>query len=349
MPARPKQQHYVTRAYLQGFLEPRAEHLFCYGRHRQEPFQQRSEELARERNYYSVRREDGTWDDSLEHEIEQRVELPGLAVVRKLDAGNTRLVWPERNALSMLMAVQRFRVPHLRQMMDTVHQEMVHRLLEEHDRLEQERGPGRLWIRSVSPVRRESEPERPRTYVTREELQQIRRSLEEDPGQFSRESLFSMAVSFAQVFRYMKWSIYRCDDAETFMTSDCPVLMRHERGDIEHAGLVRPDTKFEFPISRSTLLVMTHDIAVITRLNRMGRTKEALRILNRIPEIQVLRANAQQVRTFNQHQVEYCSRWAFSGTERKWIVESLQAVSKNVTQRLVRDNGFYRFEALTGG
>ncbi len=348
MPARPKQQHYVTRAYLQNFLERGRDQLFCYGRHRPAAFRHRPEDLARERNYYSVRRADGTWDDSLEHDIENKVEVPGLDVIRKLGSGNTRLDWPERNALSLLMAVQRFRVPHLRQLLDVAHAEMTQRLLQDYDRLEHERGPGLMWIRSVSPVARRGEPERQKAHVTREDLQQIQRSLEEDPGQFSRDSLFTLALSFAKVFRYMKWTIYRSDGTDHFISSDCPVLMRHERRDIEHAGLVRPDTEIEFPLSRMSLLVMKHDMPLIMRLNRMGPTRKAKRLLNRLPEIQTARARPTDVHAFNVHQAEYCSLWTFSGVERDWIKETLSEASKNVRQRVVRDGQFYRFESLAG-
>ena len=43
----------------------------------------------------------------------------------------------------MFMAIQRFRVPHLRQMFDAVHAEMVQRLLTEYDRRQREQGDGR--------------------------------------------------------------------------------------------------------------------------------------------------------------------------------------------------------------
>jgi hypothetical protein len=189
MPPRPKKQHYVTRAYLEGFLESGRQFLFCYGRQRGIPFQGQPSELANERSYYSFRRPDGTWDDSLEHEIEQQVETPGLGALRALASGETRLQWPQRDALAMLMAVQRFRVPHLREMVDVAHAEVVQRCLVEYDRMQRERGPGRLWIRNVRPVPGAGAPEGPRAYVSREDLEEMQRSLREDPGQFSRESI----------------------------------------------------------------------------------------------------------------------------------------------------------------
>ena len=348
MPARPKQQHYVTRAYLEGFLEPDNEFLLCYGRKRPTFFKSRPTELARQRSYYSFRQPDGTWNDSLEEEIERRVESPGLEVVRILASGNTRLKWPQRNALAMFMAMQRFRVPHLRQLLDASHAEMVQRLLAEYDRREKEQGPGRLWIRSISPVARPGEKERPPTYVSKEELEKELQSLQEDPGQFSRESLFSMAVSFERLFRRMKWTVHYSNGDEPFITSDCPALLWHERTDVEHAGIIRPDTHIEFPLSRTSLLSLTHDFALIDRFSRLRRDGEKRCLLDNLPEIRVMQADKGQVHEFNLKQAQYCSQWAFSGRQNDWLIEVLRGRSRNVRQRLVRDGDLFRLDSLTG-
>jgi len=269
MPSRPKQQHYVTRAYLEGFLDPGNKRLICYGRHKREAFQGQPGELARQRSYYSVREPDGTWNDSLEHEIERAVEAPGLDVIRTLASGNTRIDWAQRDALAMLMAMQRFRVPHLRQVLDAVHADLVQGFLLEYEQRERHQGPGQLWFSTVSPLAQPGDLEGPRTYVRKDELEEIQRSLQEDPGQFSRETLFSLAVSFAKVFRRMKWTVHYSNRAAQFITSDCPVLLRHEGGDVDGAGVLRKDTHIEFPLSRNSLVSMTHDFALMTHLNRL--------------------------------------------------------------------------------
>ena len=113
--ARPKQQHYVTRAYLEGFLRPFAQHLVCYGRGRG-PFRRSPEDLACQRNYYALRKEDGTWDDSVKKLIGSEVEAPpGLPVIQKLASGKTRLTWQERNRVALLIAFQEMRTPTARE------------------------------------------------------------------------------------------------------------------------------------------------------------------------------------------------------------------------------------------
>ena len=66
---RSKRHRTFTKAYLDGFLERPQEQLFCWGRNRAEPFQARPDKLAFERNYHSVKREDGSWDDFIEQFI----------------------------------------------------------------------------------------------------------------------------------------------------------------------------------------------------------------------------------------------------------------------------------------
>jgi hypothetical protein len=86
-------------------------------------------------------------------------------------------------------------------------------------------------------------------------------------------------------------------------------------------------------------------------MNLLDRTKgdrERRRILSRLPEIRIEEADEEQVRGFNVHQAQYCSRWVFCGQENDWLVELLRQQSRNIRQRIVRDGEFIRFESLTG-
>lgn len=79
--ARPKQQHYVTKAYLDGFLAPGANQLICYARNGK-MFPRRTQDIAKERNFYAFKNEKGEWDDSLEEIIERTVEAPACRFSR---------------------------------------------------------------------------------------------------------------------------------------------------------------------------------------------------------------------------------------------------------------------------
>jgi hypothetical protein len=147
--ARPKRQHYVTKAYLDGFLEPSEEQLFCWARPLGKLFRGKPENLAHERNYYSVRNPDGSWDDAAEELIGTSVEDPGLAVLKKLNSGKTRLNWRERLELSRLFAFQEFRVPFFRAAITQVDRELLTEILEHyHASTPKYGGSGKITLES---------------------------------------------------------------------------------------------------------------------------------------------------------------------------------------------------------
>jgi len=347
MPARPKQQHFVTRAYLERFLDPDCERLFCYGRQRNAPFQSKPEQLARQRNYYSVPQADGSFDDSLEHRLEQ-VEVPGLEVIRKLAMGRTRLSLPERRSLALLMGVQRSRVPQVRNLVDSTYSEVTSTLLKWHDKQASE-GPGQMSLRRVPAYGSTAPIEGSEITVNRDEMKAALSSLDQDPEEFSRNGILRLAIRFAEIFLVMKWTVFYADSQTPFICSDCPVLFRYEGTDIAMGGIARPDTIIEFPLSRTSLLSLTHDIPLITRLNALGpRSSEAQAILKRTPEIRIVRADQAQVREFNLNQALYCSRWTYAGRENEWLLSALRAPSKSIRHRLTWDGKLIRVEATPG-
>jgi hypothetical protein len=81
--ARPVRHHFVTRAYLGGFADGRGQ-LHIYERGKEKPFILTPEKAAWQRNYYTIKRADGTFDDTIECFLNDEVESPAIAVVRKL-------------------------------------------------------------------------------------------------------------------------------------------------------------------------------------------------------------------------------------------------------------------------
>jgi hypothetical protein len=331
MPPRPKQHHYVTKAYLDGFLEPGCPQLVCYSRHRQAPFCRTPQDLATQRNYHSFKRADGTWDDSLELKLQKDVEDPGLCVLRLLANGKTRLSWGQRDQMSLLVATQRFRVPHIRRVIDSQNLEAVRAWLSEYELRERETGgnPGRMIIGVSGGMRpgRKHEIE-----VTKAELKEMLETCENDPEGFSREEFMNLAASFSKIFRTMKWTMYYASGPSRFITSDCPAAMHFVRRDIDTISIARPDCRILFPLSKSSLLLMEHDMAVVAKLKEIGPTPRGRRLLNRLPEIRIVTASAGDVQSFNEIQADQASRWVFAGQQSNWVIARLQSGSKNVRQ-----------------
>jgi hypothetical protein len=209
---RPKQHHYVTKAYLDGFLAPSDEHRFCYGRNRS-PFKHSPDALAKQRNYYSVKNADGTWDDSLESMIERFIEVPGLAVIKKLSSGKTRLKWDERQAISLFVAFQEMRTPAARQRARVLSKTFNDRLL--HD------------IRAANPeqtsiglIGRTGKANN----VTLDEIVSSHDVLCDDHAMEIHKSLLGIAFRLCEVYQHMRFTVFYSMGDVGFITTDTPVI-----------------------------------------------------------------------------------------------------------------------------
>ena len=205
--ARPKQHHFVTRAYLEGFLNPAEEHLVCYGR-RRGPFRKSPTELASRRNYYALRKEDGTWDDSVEMLIEQTVESPGLPVVKKLASGKHRLTRQERDSLALLISFQELRTPAAR--------ERTRRFLKlVNDRIFHE-------IRSADPNQNSIKigSASGETTVTLGQLAKSHETICDDHSMEIHRLLMDSALKLYEYYRHMKFTVYHSAGSEEFITTD---------------------------------------------------------------------------------------------------------------------------------
>ena len=74
MAAVPRSHHYVTKAYLDGFVGGGSERLYAYGRMRGKPFYPLTTKVAKIRDYHSIVLDGGTIDVSLEHQIGRQFE-----------------------------------------------------------------------------------------------------------------------------------------------------------------------------------------------------------------------------------------------------------------------------------
>ena len=61
--------------------------------------------------FYAVTRQDGTFDDTIEQFLDEKVESPAMAVVRKLATSNEQPSWEERIALTRWISFQELRTP----------------------------------------------------------------------------------------------------------------------------------------------------------------------------------------------------------------------------------------------
>jgi len=219
----------------------------------------------------------------------------------------------------------------MRDLMDSGTKEEICAWLSEYERMEQELGgdPGEMIVGVANGL---NPNEKHEMAFTKNDLEYLLKKYEEDPQRLSREHFMNLASKVAQIFRVMKWTVYYTTGPSRFITSDCPVAMAFTRTDIDTVAIVRPDCRILFPLSRASLLFMEHDIALITRLNKVGPTSTSRKLLNRLPEIRIASASPEDVTAFNAIQVEQASRWVFAGQRKDWMIPKLQQASKNVRQ-----------------
>ena len=316
--ARPKQQHYVTRAYLEGFLRTSEQHLVCYGRGgNRGPFKRSPEDLASQRNYYAVKKEDGTWDDSIEKLLDETVEAPGLPVIQKLAGEETRLSWNERKYISLLIAVQEMRTPSARERARAFSQQLNERLFHEIKTADPEQKTVGLFGESGKS-----------TTVTLDEMTDAHQELCDDHSMEVHRSLMGAALKLAEYFKHMKFTVYYQTGDTEYVTTDTPVIrvFHNTAAAPLGAGINRRDIEIRFPLSHKAFLTLTHDEWLINKLERaQGSTRR--RLLDALPEVRIKRATESEVTAFNKAHARHAHRWMFAPREVGWAASVLSQPS----------------------
>ena len=312
--ARPKQQHYVTKAYLEGFLRPPQQHLVCYGRGRG-PFRRSPEDLACQRNYYALKKDDGTWDDSIETLIGQTVEGPGLPVIQKLASGNTRLSWQDRNRISLLIAFQEMRTPSARARARAFSRVLGERVTNDIKGAD----PYQNSIQIVGESGKTST-------VTLDEMIEVHDEICDDHSMEIHHLLLGTALKLSDLLRYMKFTVHYPTGNEEFVTTDTPVIRVFRSPVPLGTGINRKDVEIRFPLSRKAFLTLTHDVKLMELLERAS-SSERSRLLKALPEIRIKPAIDSEVTALNRAHARHSHHWLFTSKEVTWAPGVLSAAS----------------------
>jgi hypothetical protein len=289
------------------------QHLVCYGRGRG-PFRRSPKDAASQRNYYAIRKEGGTWDDSIEKLIDSTVEAPGLPIIQKLASGNTRLTWQDRNELSLLIAFQKMRTPSARERVRTFSRILMERVLHEIRTAD----PNQTSVNLAGKFGTGT--------LTLHEMTQAHEEICDDHRMEIHRSLVGPAIKLSERYKHMKFTVhYRSGNTE-YITTDNPVIRVFHNAEALGAGVDRPDVEIRFPLSRTAFLTLTHDLRFIARLER-ARTPERNRLLGALPEVRIARATDSDVTAFNRAHARHAHRWLFASTEVEWAADVLSQAS----------------------
>ena len=310
---RPRKQHYVTKAYLEGFLMPSKHHLVCYGRGGR-LFKRSTEDLACQRNYYAVKKDDGNWDDTVEKLIDSSVESPGLPVIQKISSGDTKLSWQDRERLSLLIAFQEMRTPSARERVRTLSKLLNERVFHEI----RSGDPNQTSVKIVG--------ESGTSVVTLDEMADAHEVICDDHSMEIHRPLLGSALELSKQYRHMKFMVYYATGNDEFITTDTPVIRVFTSGAPLGSGINRPDIEIRFPLSRQAFLTLTHDAALVEKLKRASAVKRS-QLLDVLPEIRIKYATSAQVAAFNKGHARHTHQWLFASREFEWVVNMLNAPS----------------------
>jgi len=167
--------------------------------------------------FYAVTRQDGTFDDTIEQFLDEKVESPAMAVVRKLATSNKQPSWEERIALMRWISFQEFRTPLQRGGIEQIAGKIIKQTM-----LLMARAPGAIE-EGLAKLK-----EQGKDYgVTAEDL---RKSVEEDAFEIQVNPVLSLDVmmqaeEFVPILAEMQWTLVTARNGTALVTSDSSSLM----------------------------------------------------------------------------------------------------------------------------
>jgi hypothetical protein len=251
----PKGQHYVHRAYLEGFVDPQTVrsgegYLWVYIPSKS-PFRQRPERVAK-RNYYYCYERDDQRQFNVEHGLQQ-MEDAALPILRRLRDSDFGLTGDERMTFAGYVALSAVRVPIANRQIDRitslVHAKQIEfianndaamsHLLEEHQKQTGEK---------IDAAKFKADLIGGSTSIT-----------QESRG-FTLLQMFQLMQNLHELIYKMQWTfLIAPDDDSAFLTSDNPVSTHDPMAAVGNIGFASsPAAHFTFPLSRKVCLLGGH-------------------------------------------------------------------------------------------
>jgi hypothetical protein len=317
----PRRHHYVTKAYLEGFLEPGENNLCCYTRKRSAPFLSAPTNLANIRDFHSFKRPDGSIDCSLETQIEREIETPGIPIIRMVISGKTNLDFGQRLSLAKLVALQSVRVPFERNFMDSNNVDNLSSYLEEMDEASRKlNAPVNAIDVAVTP---RDDPRLIKKWarITREQILAEIREAREDPRKSSRDTLVLLAGDLAKVFVQMEWIVYQASGTGCFITSDRPVVRTSTDNKGFGRGIRDLRSEISFPLSSTVMLRMKHYNWLLDEIRK--RRPNEIKPRRKAPsqEIANLQVEDEFVELSNRTHANQAHLLVFSGRKQDWLCD----------------------------
>jgi hypothetical protein len=257
----PKGQHFVHRAYLEGFQDSKFERkgdpaLWVYMPGKS-PFRQRPDRVAK-RNYYYCYEHEEQRRFEVEHGL-QKLEDAALPILRGLREHHFKLSSQDRLTFAGYIALSQVRVPTFERTVDRISSLVSAQQLE---LVAKNKHALRSAVEQISKETGENiDPEEFHKKLTGGSI-----VVEQTNRGWSLSQMFEAMLIFQQVIFSMAWTFMLApkDDAG-FLTSDNPVAVFDPRGPygaVEFAS--SPTAYFTFPVSKDICLHAQHGEAPTT-------------------------------------------------------------------------------------
>jgi hypothetical protein len=251
----PKSQHYVQRAYLEGFQDPQlegaGENLVWVYLPEKSPFRQRPGEVA-VINYYYCHQDEETRKFDAEHHL-QRLEDLAMPALHDLRLRQFDLSPQDRLTFAGYIALSHTRVPAFERSMNRLSSLVTGKQLELTTR------DDKALQAVVNDMKQRSGED-----IT---LEEFRKQLtggtvkvtQENRG-WSLRQMFHMLLFLQEVIFKMEWTFFVAPEGDSgFLTSDNPVSLFDPMGGIGGTGFASsPAAHFTFPVSREVCLLAKH-------------------------------------------------------------------------------------------
>jgi hypothetical protein len=316
---RPEDQHYVPAGYLRSFPPDGEDALFVYRRHGTKWFRQVPENIATRKNFYSILRKDGTFDDRIEHMLARGIETPGLAALWRLKEGEVIPSWYTRESIATFLAVQYTRIPDIRdnmhRLLGVVANAFTDEILEDEnwmaERLQQ--------MESIDRTKAERTARQLKGLVKAGHIRPVVKQ------EASMKMLFMAVEDSANGFMAMDWLVIVAPEP-SFFTSDIPIYVSPSAIGRQSIGISTEGNVMQVPLSSRRFLLM----------GRLGDRRTKLAALSEIaphafvdglerlpPVVRYMQATPDIVQRLNEATAIFAGDWVCGPNESEVMARAL--------------------------
>ncbi|MCX6911112.1 MAG: DUF4238 domain-containing protein [Verrucomicrobia bacterium] len=247
-----KQNHYVPQFYQNYFCDTSG-CLWVYDKDNPEPKQQHPIVTAVENHLYTINREDGVKDDSLEKEVFTRNEWIAIPVLDRWQQSGTKIQEEEIPQIASFLAFMHTRVPRNLGLMNDLWVALAERDISE---TASDKEQFNQILKKCGPGARDLSVEES------EQLRQLMLNPKRPVGiKLNRKAALALSLGEAtkiyRVLLQMHWSLCEAPTGSSFLTCDSPVVSfaPDKQGRVRFGGnFASPHLEISFPISPSLCL-----------------------------------------------------------------------------------------------